>query len=346
MISYFYKVSFLSLLLLLSFSSRALVVLQYHHVDEGTPASTSVSPQQFIQHMQLIEDLGLVVVDLELASRALLDNNKDSASTAKQVAISFDDAYYSIYANAYPELKRRNWPFTIFVNTQAVNEKNRGIMSWSQIKQLVDAGVSIANHSVSHAHLPSIPEDYTLERWLDEEIFSAQSELLSRLGTVGNMLAFPYGEFTLEMLPLLQAKGMLAFGQQSGPIGKLSHPQGLPRFPASGIYANPVTLKTKLLSLALPVLSNQLKEPTTAYAVNPPPLALKLISADYDSRRVQCFASQQGEIATDISKNHGDTILTTQAKEKLSGKRGRYNCTVPSSQKGRYYWYSQPWQMY
>jgi peptidoglycan/xylan/chitin deacetylase (PgdA/CDA1 family) len=335
---------------LLSFSTQALVVLQYHHVDEGTPSSTSVSPEQFLQHMQLIEDLGLKVVDLESASHALLKSETKNvqANSIKnnQVAISFDDAYYSIFANAYPELKRRNWPFTIFVNTQAVNEKNRGIMSWQQIKQLVNEGVSIANHSVSHAHLPSTPKGMSLDQWLEQEISQAQQELQRRLGKVGNILAYPYGEFTLEMTLWLDEQGMLAFGQQSGPIGVLSHPQALPRFPASGIYADLTSLKTKLLSLALPVEQAQLKNPIIDEDNNPPGLSIVILDADYNPAGLQCFASQQGAIPTQIKTSADQRILSTQAPSPLIGKRGRYNCTVLSGHKDRFYWYSQPWQMY
>jgi peptidoglycan/xylan/chitin deacetylase (PgdA/CDA1 family) len=338
------------ILILISNISHGLVVLQYHHVDNTSPSSTSVTPQQFLQHMQLIEDLGLEVVDLESASRKLLikssNENNNQPDGKPQVAISFDDAYYSIYANAYPELRRRNWPFTIFVNTQAVNERNRGIMSWSQIKELVDNGVSIANHSVSHAHLPSIPVDLTLTQWLDQEVLQAQQDLLRRLGKVGNMLAYPYGEFTLAMIPWLEQHNLLAFGQQSGPIGELSHPQALSRFPASGIYADLTSLKTKLLSLALPIEKSQLKNPMIATENNPPELSIALLERDYDAERIQCFASQQGAINTKVELINNQRTLTTQALLPLNGKRGRYNCTVMSSQKGRFYWYSQPWQMY
>jgi peptidoglycan/xylan/chitin deacetylase (PgdA/CDA1 family) len=334
--------------LALTLPAQALVVLQYHHVDEGTPSSTSISPDKFLQHLQLIEDLGLEVVDLEIATRALLkgvNNPADVNLTAKQVAISFDDAYASIFMNAYPELKRRNWPFTIFVNTQAVNEKNEGIMSWQQLQTLVDDGITIANHSVTHAHLPAIPASLTLEQWLEQEILQSQLELQRRLGTVSTMLAYPYGEFTLEILPWLTNQDILAFGQQSGPIGPLSHPQALSRFPASGIYADIETLKLKLLSLALPLSPSHLQNPVIAQKNNPPKLTLSLIKADYDPKRLQCFASQQGAIDTQVYSNQDQITLTTQAPQPLSSKRARYNCTAPSSQPGRFYWYSQPWQI-
>ena len=61
--------------LLLSLSTQALVVLQYHHVDDVSPQSTTISPAKFLEHMQLIEDLGLEVVDLESATRDILSGN-------------------------------------------------------------------------------------------------------------------------------------------------------------------------------------------------------------------------------------------------------------------------------
>jgi peptidoglycan/xylan/chitin deacetylase (PgdA/CDA1 family) len=344
------------LFVLFSLSTHALVVLQYHHVDNISPASTTISPEKFLQHMQLIEDLGLEVVDLESATRALLsenstsnnpETNKASNSQAHiQVAISFDDAYSSIFDNAYPELKRRNWPFTVFVNTRPVNQGNRGIMTWSQIKELVDEGVTIANHSVTHAHLPSIPAGLTMTQWLDQEILAAHQELQQRLGKIGNMLAYPYGEFTLDMIPWLEKHNMLAYGQQSGPIGKSSHPQALSRFPAAGIYADVNSLKTKLLSLALPIDKSQLHDPIINSEDNPPVLAIELIDSDYNPKNVQCFASQQGAIDTEVEMVNSQRMLTTQASSPLSGARGRYNCTVASPQKGRFYWYSQPWQFF
>lgn len=326
--------------------SHALVVLQYHHVSESTPKSTSLSPTQFLEHMQLIEDLGFEVVDLEAATLALLKKDISTMdTTTKQVAISFDDAYDSIILNAHPELKRRNWPYTVFVNTQAVKQGHNGLMSWEQLQALIDDGVTIANHSSTHAHLPAIPDSMTLDQWLDSEVLNAQKVLQKRLSKVSTMFAYPYGEFTLEMLPWFEKHGILAFGQQSGPIGPLSHPQALSRFPAAGIYANPETLKTKILSLALPLTPINFQEPIITPENNPPKLVIDLVTADYDIRRIQCFASQQGPIETRVVKDGEKITLTAQAPKPLTGVRARYNCTVPSSQSGRYYWYSQPWQM-
>lgn len=342
MVSYVRYLFFLLFFTLMISPVQALVVLQYHHISADTPPITSVTAEQFKAHMDLIAELKLEVVDLEQATRKVLAGE---AVADNAVAISFDDAYYSIYEHALPELQKRGWPFTVFINTQAVDEKNKLIMSWSQIQDMEKAGVALANHSVSHAHLTDIPEGMSLQQWMQQEIWLAQERLASKVPTVRKMLAYPYGEFTLPMAQALLKKGFLAFGQQSGPIGALSHPAALPRFPASGIYANPKTLRTKLRSKALPVASQQLLSPLLAQQQNPPELKLAFPAEDIRWRQLQCFATGVGAIETQVKENDGQVSLITQAPKPLTGKRSRYNCTAPAKS-GGYYWYSQPWQRF
>ncbi|HBY85746.1 MAG TPA: polysaccharide deacetylase, partial [Colwellia sp.] len=52
------------LLLSIAFSSHAAVILQYHHVSDSTPASTSISPKQFEVHLQYLKDNNFKVVAL------------------------------------------------------------------------------------------------------------------------------------------------------------------------------------------------------------------------------------------------------------------------------------------
>ena len=61
----------LLLMLLTASPANALVVLQYHHVNENTPAVTSVSPDMFRAHMELLENEGMTIVDLYDATRKL-----------------------------------------------------------------------------------------------------------------------------------------------------------------------------------------------------------------------------------------------------------------------------------
>src|SRR5690625_7208849 len=54
------------------------VVLLYHHVDDSTPASTSVSPQVFEQHLDWLEEHDYEVWPLERLVRAFVDGAEET----------------------------------------------------------------------------------------------------------------------------------------------------------------------------------------------------------------------------------------------------------------------------
>ena len=328
------------LLLQATLSQAQLTILQYHHVDSTTPPSTSISPQDFARHLQLLQDENMQVMDLAKAMNAL---RAGETLPDKAVAITFDDAYLSIYENAFPLLKAREWPFTVFVNTAAVDGHFGQTLSWDQLREMQASGALIANHSVHHPYLIERPADVTLDDWLNAEVASAEQRLQEEMGVSPRMLAYPYGEFSLEIINWLKAHNYLAFGQQSGPVGPLSHPQALPRFPAAGVYADVKTLRSKLYTLALPVPPDQLQDPVLNDS-QIPALSLSLPAMDFYARQVQCYASGEGEIKTEYQLDGSLLTLTTQASLPMRGGRSRYNCTAPSiSHPGWYYWYSQLW---
>src|SRR5690554_7148320 len=55
----------MSLLFSVSFSTQALVILQYHHIDDSTPAVTSTRVDDFMAHMELLEKEGMHIIDLK-----------------------------------------------------------------------------------------------------------------------------------------------------------------------------------------------------------------------------------------------------------------------------------------
>ena len=126
------------------------VVLLYHHIDEGTPTSTSTTPARFEEHLEHIEQWGYTVMPLEemittLRSGGLIPD--------KALAITFDDAYGSVFSQAHPRLGARGWPYTVFVHSDAIAATPGLHLSWNQLRQMQDNGATIAGHSASHAHL-------------------------------------------------------------------------------------------------------------------------------------------------------------------------------------------------
>ena len=75
--------------------------------------------------MNIIKKEGFTVLPLnELVQRALKPEGSTNAVDEKIVSITFDDAYRSIYTTAFPNLRARGWPFTIFTATQLIKEKS------------------------------------------------------------------------------------------------------------------------------------------------------------------------------------------------------------------------------
>jgi len=91
----------------ISSNVNATVVLQYHHIDENTPKSTSLSPKLFEQHLDYLQDNDYRVLSMSEFISSLAEPEE---SRAKSVVITFDDGYQSIYKNAFPLLKERKLP--------------------------------------------------------------------------------------------------------------------------------------------------------------------------------------------------------------------------------------------
>jgi len=310
-----------------------LVVLQYHHVSDATPPSTSTSVSLFEGQLQMIEDLGLEVVPLLAGTR----DAREESRKENTVALTFDDAYESVYNTAAPMLAERGYPYTVFVNTDAVGRT--GYMTWDQLEELASReGVTLANHSTDHGHLarkPDEPADQWQQR-IEHSLDGAQRELKQRLGVDTPMFAYPYGEFDSALEEQISDRGWYGYSQHSGPIGDHSAPTRLPRFPMANAYGQLGSLKNKLLSRAFPVETADL--PDGVITSNPPVLEFSLpetMSAD----RLTCFASGMGRIGIETVE---DGMVRVQAPEAFSSRRFRYNCTHPAGD-GRFYWLSQPW---
>lgn len=312
-------------------ASADLAILQYHHISDDTPDSTSTSPALFEAQLQLIGELGLAVEPLYEATQKVLTGNGNDA-----VALSFDDAYSSVYANAAPILARLNYPYTLFVNTDTIGHS--GFMTLQQLQELASTGLAtIANHSAGHGHLARATNEEE-EQWqvrINQSLDGAHMLLEREFGSAPPMFAYPYGEFDTALEQQVNQRDWLAFGQQSGPVGATSSRTRLPRFPMANTYGQLQGLKNKLLSMALPVPAEDL--PDGIVSTNPPHLRMTLPHG-FTADKLTCFGSGQGQIKITAKAQQANV----QAASAFSSRRFRYNCTYPASD-GRFYWLSQPW---
>lgn len=113
-----------------------LVVLMYHDVLDDADGSNprradteSPTASQFSAHAEQLARRHRV-----LSIRDATDEIRRGGLREDTVAITFDDGYASVYASAYPTLKRLGLPATIFVLTGWINRE--AYMWWQELRAI------------------------------------------------------------------------------------------------------------------------------------------------------------------------------------------------------------------
>lgn len=319
-------------------AEHATIVL-YHHVSESTPASTSIAPAVFRQHMDHLRDDGFNVMPLPDLLEALQARREIPDKT---VAITFDDGYLSIFDTAFPLLQEYGFPFTVFINTQPLNDRMAGYMSWEQVKSMSDAGVTIANHMENHPHMvDALPgEDQNArDARLREELLRAQARIKAETGQDHRFIAYPYGEYDLANKAMLQELGFMGIGQQSGAVGFDSDFLALPRFPFGGSFTDLSDFRQKVQTLAFHLLRVDPESPMTDE--RNPSVTLQFAPGDFNFRQIGCYASGQPMTMEWLDQDNGLVRISTDQTYNM--RRYRYLCTAPMRGSNRYFWYSKDW---
>jgi peptidoglycan/xylan/chitin deacetylase (PgdA/CDA1 family) len=318
------------------------VILQYHHFGNGLPPSTSVTVERFKEQLDALEENNSSVWSLS----EIISYLKQGKSLPDMcVGITIDDAYRSVYEKAYPLLLGYNFPATVFVATEGVDMNLKTYLSWDQMREMRKHGITFASHTHTHPYLIRTRKGESIAEWksrVKKDIITSVKRLESELDIHVDFFAYPYGEYNTRLKEIVRELNLVAFGQQSGAIWSGSDFAALPRFPVSGVYSEIKSFKTKIRSLALPVISEQPESPILSPGNRLPVLRLKLKPGDYIPGSIACYVSGQGKVDIkwiDKEKN----IFEAVAKYPLPKGRSRYNFTAIHKDGGRYYWYSHLW---
>ena len=320
------------------YAQESAVVFMYHRFGESKYPSTNIKLEQFEAHLEYLKQNGYKVVPL---SEIVSNISKGSPIPEKSVAITIDDAYKSVYTQAFPRLKAKGFPFTVFVNTASIDNDSKNYMSWSEMREMKAHQAEFANHSTSHDYL--LPKDNeSKEQWqkrLRDEVENAQHRLQEELGDSTNknpkLLSYPFGEYTLESAEFIKSLGYIGITQTSGSLDKYSDHRFLPRFPMAELFGDMEGFVLKLKTLPLPIKEVSSKEPLVV-SKNPPILEIEL---KYPLENIGCYLSNGEPL---IVKHISKTKIEIKAKQRLQSPRDKYTCTAQVD-KGRWYWYSHLW---
>ena len=182
-----------------SISQQGLRILMYHSVGgravDDPLGYNSISKEAFIRQMDIItEDVNISTTPINLAECQSKDLN---------VAISFDDGYRDNLTVAAPILLDRNIPFTVYVATQFVRDRQTKFMSPEELRELSSLpGVTIGAHGNTHIPLTSCDE-----KMLANELSSSKAYLEDLIGREVKTMSYPHGSVNSKVHTAVEVAG-------------------------------------------------------------------------------------------------------------------------------------------
>lgn len=130
----------------------------------------------------------------------------DGKST--MLALTFDDGTLDHLEIAAPELEKRGWRGTFYINPQSNDRARSRWLNWDGIRELHRRGHEIGNHSMSHSNPQRLAQEKQFEA-LAWEITEAQRQIFEHTGARPVTYTAPYGVNEEFVSRLLAANNLL-----------------------------------------------------------------------------------------------------------------------------------------
>lgn len=308
-------------------AADSAVVVMYHRFGDGRYPSTNIRLEQFEAHLAEIADGPYTVLPLPEIVSALRSGRPLPDRT---IGLSIDDAYLSVYTEAWPRLREAGLPFTLFVATDPIDRGFADHMSWDQLRELAAAGVTIGSQTASHLHMAASGEAANRR-----DVETSNRRFEAELGRRPDIIAYPYGEASLAVEALARETGFVAgFGQHSGVIHAGGNLYYMPRFAMNEAFGD--IKRFRLAANALPIPVTDVTPADHLVATNNPPAMGFTVVGDVPGLgRLSCYASHvDGALSVE---RLGESRIEVRMAEPFPKGRGRVNCTLPAGD-GRWRW--------
>lgn len=311
-----------------AFAEPGVSVFMYHRFGEDKYPSTNVTEKQFLSHLEYILKNKIRILSLDEIVENLDRNEKFNE---KAIAFSVDDAYSSFYEIAWPLLRDNNIPVTLFVSTDIIDKKTKGYMTWPEIKQFIDEGGIVGQHTAAHLHMPlnSVSD-------IKKDILNSHKSWIKNIGFIPKLFAYPYGETSNEVIGILKEFDIShAFGQHSGVISSFDNRYYLPRFSLNERFG-----ERDRFEFAVNVYSLDVRNflPTDMFLVQErkPSIEFSIIN-NLKGNSIDCFSNPGGKWDKQETINIKKDRVQIKLNEAYIEGRARINCTTKVGDE--WYWF-------
>lgn len=114
------------------------------------------------------------------------------------ISYTFDDGLAEHYTLLFPQLERRGFRATFWVNGSNINKDNDNVtdttrMSWPQLKEMSDRGHEISNHGWAHKNFARFPIEE-----IKEDILKNDSAIFANTGVMPRTFCYPNNNMKKE----------------------------------------------------------------------------------------------------------------------------------------------------
>ena len=173
----------------------------YHRLNRPEPhSSLSVSPRTFAWQVEQLGKWRFHFLSLD----EVIDRGTKIPLLERAVALTFDDGFCDNYETGFSLLIRRKIPAAVFVVVDWVGREN--FLTWKEIRELSDSGITIGSHALSHRWLPDIADDQELRR----EVCNSKRKIEDEIGKEVKYFCYPVGGVDERVANLAQEAGYRA----------------------------------------------------------------------------------------------------------------------------------------
>lgn len=213
-----------------SYSPR-VTILKYQHPNRSGP----IPIRSFQRQMALLHATRYHVLSL----RELVTGLEGRATIPRRaVHLTFDDATADFADQAWPILRRYEFPATVFLVSGRIgkyaewlgkSDDNIPLMDVETILHLQSEGIRFGSHTRTHTHLINLDNER-----LNDEVSTSRTELIKLLGRDVFAFCYPYGEVNRAVLRAVGNAGYrLGFTKERNRATRGTHPLILPRYTMS-----------------------------------------------------------------------------------------------------------------